>query len=199
MSFSRDLNGLSCPEEGILLSEITRETGVKLPELKGYVKELERLGKVRGTGDITWLPAGLPEDTVSLVAPRISQGNPTRPGPSGSQRISFSGWPIIPSVSTKEPNQKSRRKPPIGDAKLANAACAALPSNISDEAQKLLYELITRRGHETAVGVSLITISRETGLYRTLLLQYAKELENDGRAGLGTGGCWVPKRLPAVP
>jgi hypothetical protein len=131
MSFSRDLNGLTCPEEGILLSEITR---VKLPELKGYVKELERLGKARGTGDITWLPAGLPEDTVSLVAPRISQGTPTRPGPSGSQRISFSGWPILPSVSTKEPNQKSRRKPPIGDAKLANAACAALPSNISDGA-----------------------------------------------------------------
>jgi hypothetical protein len=139
------------------------------------------------------------DERVSLVTPRISQDTSTRPGPSGSQQISFSGWPILPTVSTKEPNQKSRRRPPIGDAELANAACAALPSNISDGAQKLLYELITRRGHETAVGVSLITISRETGLHRTLLLQYARELENEGRAGFGTGGCWVPKMLPAIP
>lgn len=47
------------PAAGISLSHIARDTGLEFLELQDYASELERSGRARQTGPVTYLPAGL--------------------------------------------------------------------------------------------------------------------------------------------
>jgi hypothetical protein len=188
------------PTAGVSLSQITRDTSLENLDMIGYLHDLERLGKARQTGPVTWLPVGSPEDSDPSVIPHDSHRISARPGSSKSREISFSGFPILSSAIRGIPNPKyfTRHEFPVGDATLATTACAALPYNISDGAKELLYDLVTRRQHGQYRGVSLLSIKRDTGLQLPLLLQYAEELRDIERADHSSGNCWYPTNLPAA-
>ncbi|KAH0370060.1 hypothetical protein KCU65_g2776, partial [Aureobasidium melanogenum] len=123
--------------------------------------------------------------------------------PGGRDGSSLAGFPRLPSVLAAGPRTLDEEHlssmPSIGDAKLAAAACAALPPQISDNAKKLLYELITYPQCPTAhEGVCLLDIMRETGIEYDSLEVWARELEVTDKAYLipWARATWKPKDLP---
>jgi hypothetical protein len=185
----------SVPQVGIWLPDVTRDTGLRCDELEDYAYELRQLNKARKTGSLTWLPADSLRETTFQVESPVSQDTQTRLGSSRSDESCFSGFPTFPAT-TRNSKPIPRRQTPLGDAKLASTACAALPSNISNGAKTLLYELITRPQHEVHSGVSLTAIANSTRLPRDLLEQYARELKKIDRAVHITAACWYPTYLP---
>ncbi|KAH0338986.1 hypothetical protein KCU81_g7364, partial [Aureobasidium melanogenum] len=120
----------------------------------------------------------------------------------GQDEPSLAGFPRLPSVLAAGPRTLDEEHlslmPSIGDAKLAAAACAALPPQISDNAKKLLYELITYpQCPASHKGVCLLDIMRETGLEYELLESWAKELEMADKACSipWARATWQPKDL----
>lgn len=184
------------PAPGVHIYDVCHDTGLEYLEVKGYANELARLGKARMTEDPKWLPAGLSGGSSPSVNSRVHQSASTAPGPSGSQRISFSGFATLPSASRKKSRSVSKDRAPIGDENFAIMACAKLPSFISDEAKKMYYELITRPQDATYTGVCLVSIAQDTGLKLEKLLEYVQELKQIERAELIEGTCYYPTYLP---
>ncbi|KAH0387343.1 hypothetical protein KCU92_g1797, partial [Aureobasidium melanogenum] len=123
--------------------------------------------------------------------------------PESQDEPSIAGFPRLPSVLAAGPRTAIEEDlllmPSIGDARLAAAACASLPPQVSDNAKKLLYELITYPQCPAAhKGVCLLDLMRETGIEYHSLEIWAKELEEADKAYLvpWARATWEPKDLP---
>lgn len=113
----------------------------------------------------------------------------------------FAGFPRLPSAldAGLKTYEGLPLLPPVGDARLAAAACAALPPQVSDGAKKLLYELFTYPQCPVAYkGVSLLDLMEDTGLDIYSLELWAKELEAVDKACSipWARATWEPKDLP---
>lgn len=146
----------------------------------------------------------LDEDVASEtpIAPVRGRKRPASAMNSGSDNEPlFAGFPRLPSVLDAGPRTYDDMPllPPVGDARLAAAACASLPPQVSEGAKRLLYGLVTYPQCPVAYkGVSLLDLMKDTGLNYDSLELWAKELEAADKACSipWARATWEPKDLP---